>query len=393
MKRVFLSLLSSCVSAWSIVKCLSYDCIWGLLVLGIIILVIISVFILCGTLKNNWILPPKYLLIVAMVSSILIFVSCYGIYINKRYANNLPNIVDPNNFIPKPDSLLLVQGIVKNDLYAQKRLSEIYYKGDGVNLDFTQSNRFMQLADAQEDPLAAVNLGMMYYNGQGVKTNYLMAYSYFKKALLRGNIAFKHVYYMYDMLQKELIPPDSVTLIQVYRILDNYNFLNNQIMIQTCDFDDISNHIDRIVQLADEGYLDAAEKLCMYYSYIGNRTLSDKYNERAVVLGSTHKFIALNFYLKRKKNRGIPISVDSILKLPMTGCWRLWFDLCESRNIDIFDQYKVAKAIVLEPETNDKEVIRKDKERLFRIQNQIKKEIASKLGCFELDKKKDNRQG
>ena len=389
MKRAFFSLLSGGVSTWTVIECLSHDCILWLLVLGVVILFASIVLLVYGMLKTKWVSSLQYLLTVVIVAFILVCVSSYGVYINWRYTDS-PNIADTDMFIPKPDSVLVYESTVENNLLAQRKLSEIFYNGMGVNKDYTQSIKYMQLADAQEDAFAAIHLGMMYYMGFGQKVNYLMAYSYFKKALLRGNIAFEHVYYLHDMLQKKLVPDDSVIYAQVSDILDNYRFLNQQVMIKTCDFDIITQNLARITRLADEGYLSAIERLSEYYSYIGNRAMVDKYVDQAISMGSTSKYVVLSHVLKQRRYSISATQVDTLLKIPFTPIWRMWFDEFEETPRDIFDRYKVAMAIVADPQTGDQEIIRKDEQRLFMIKNKIKKEIASKRCCLENPKQMTN---
>lgn len=383
MKRAFFCLLSGGVSTWTVIECLSHDCILWLLVLGVVILFVSIVLLIYGTLKTKWISSLQYLLTVAIIAFILVCVSSYGVYVNWRYTDS-SNIADTDLFIPKPDSVLVYQSTVENDLFAQKKLSEIFYNGVGVNRDFTQSIKYMQLADAQEDAYAAIHLGMMYYKGFGQRINYLMAYSYFKKALLRGNIAFEHVYYLYYMLQKKLVPDDPVIYAKVSKILDNYRFLNQQVMIKTCDFDIITKNLARITRLADEGYLSAIERLSEYYSYIGNRAMDDKYVDRAISMGSTSKYVIFSHILKQRRSFSINTTpVDTILQIPFTSIWRNWYDDFEEISRDIFDRYRIAMAIVADPQTDDQGIIRKDEQRLFMIKNKINKEIASKCCCLE----------
>ena len=58
---------------------------------------------------------------------------------------------------------------------AQYNLGLIYYNGQGVAKDYTQAMRWYKLAAAQGYAAAQLNLGLMYDNGEGAKQDYYEA--------------------------------------------------------------------------------------------------------------------------------------------------------------------------------------------------------------------------
>ena len=63
----------------------------------------------------------------------------------------------------------------------------MYYKGRGVEVDYTQALAWVEKATAQDDPEAACTLGTMYYNGAGVTPSWRRAREYFTRAIELGN--------------------------------------------------------------------------------------------------------------------------------------------------------------------------------------------------------------
>jgi TPR repeat protein len=63
----------------------------------------------------------------------------------------------------------------------------MYDEGDGVPQDKSEAAKGYRLAAAQGYPQAQVNMGAMYYQGQGVSTDYTQAYMWMKVAADGGD--------------------------------------------------------------------------------------------------------------------------------------------------------------------------------------------------------------
>jgi TPR repeat protein len=77
---------------------------------------------------------------------------------------------------------------------AQYNLGYMYYNGNGVNQNFTEAKRWMELAAKQGDLGAKLYLGVMYDKGQGIEQNYSLAVRWYTKAAEKGN-----AYAMYNL--------------------------------------------------------------------------------------------------------------------------------------------------------------------------------------------------
>ena len=62
----------------------------------------------------------------------------------------------------------------------------MYYRGYGVNKDYTKSKYWLEKAAFQEYPMAQNNLGFMYENGQVVKQDKKVAKELYRKACNNG---------------------------------------------------------------------------------------------------------------------------------------------------------------------------------------------------------------
>ena len=70
---------------------------------------------------------------------------------------------------------------------AQYALGIIYYNGKGVRQDYTKTIEWFTKAANQEYALAQYNLGLMYGRGEGVRQNTATAKEYFGKACDNGD--------------------------------------------------------------------------------------------------------------------------------------------------------------------------------------------------------------
>ena len=72
---------------------------------------------------------------------------------------------------------------------AQFNLGIMYYNGQGVAQNYTQAFYWYNKAAAQGVATAQYNLGHMYDNGQGVPQNYTQAVTWYKKAAEQGHVS------------------------------------------------------------------------------------------------------------------------------------------------------------------------------------------------------------
>ena len=75
----------------------------------------------------------------------------------------------------------------KGDMYAQSNLGLMYYNGDGVPQDYREAVKWYRLAAEQGDAKAQYNLGLMYENGYGVPQDYKEAVKWYRLAAEQGN--------------------------------------------------------------------------------------------------------------------------------------------------------------------------------------------------------------
>lgn len=70
---------------------------------------------------------------------------------------------------------------------AQMKLGQCYYNGDGIPQDYKEAVKWYMLAAEQEDADAQNDLGSCYYYGKGVLKNYDEAVKWYKKAAKQGH--------------------------------------------------------------------------------------------------------------------------------------------------------------------------------------------------------------
>lgn len=80
------------------------------------------------------------------------------------------------------DEELATQG----DVAAQFRLGLKYYEGEGVRQDYMKAAEWYQKAAEQGNPGSEYYLGLMYYNGEGVRQDYTKATEWYQKAANQG---------------------------------------------------------------------------------------------------------------------------------------------------------------------------------------------------------------
>lgn len=74
----------------------------------------------------------------------------------------------------------------KGDSEAQINLGMLYYRGQGVPQDYLEAVKWYRLAAKQGNPFAQLDLGMMYENGQGVLQDNTQAYKWLTIAITKA---------------------------------------------------------------------------------------------------------------------------------------------------------------------------------------------------------------
>ena len=75
----------------------------------------------------------------------------------------------------------------KGDAEAQLNLGIMYFNGQGVPQDYKQAVDWFRKAAAQGDADSQTNLGNMYYDGLGVPQDYVRAHMWFNLAAVQGD--------------------------------------------------------------------------------------------------------------------------------------------------------------------------------------------------------------
>jgi TPR repeat protein len=105
----------------------------------------------------------------------------------------------------------------RGDVIAQFRLGIIYYKGEGVPSDYLEALNWFKKAALQGHPLAQYNAGYMYEHGEGTPQDYVEAAKSYRQAAEQGNqLAQYNLGYMYEKGQGVL--PDEVQALMWYSL-------------------------------------------------------------------------------------------------------------------------------------------------------------------------------
>ena len=78
--------------------------------------------------------------------------------------------------VSAPDFAATKKAAESDNALAQTNLGLMYYNGQGVPQDYAEAMKWYRLAADQGDALAQTNLGLMYYKGKGVPPDYAEAY-------------------------------------------------------------------------------------------------------------------------------------------------------------------------------------------------------------------------
>jgi TPR repeat protein len=112
-------------------------------------------------------------------------------YIKNNYAKALP----------------IFRSLAKEgNAHAQLNLGIMYYFGQGVPKNYEQSVRWLRLASEQDIDYAQVNLGAAYENGEGVPQNYILAHMWYNLAAAQANENQTPAAIARDSLAKKMTP-------------------------------------------------------------------------------------------------------------------------------------------------------------------------------------------
>jgi uncharacterized protein len=106
---------------------------------------------------------------------------------------------------------------VQGDAAAQFKLGLIYYKGQGVQSDYSEALNWFKKAALQGHALAQYNVGYMNEKGEGTPQDYVEAAKHYRQSAERGNqVAQFNLGYMYEKGQGVL--PDEVQALMWYNL-------------------------------------------------------------------------------------------------------------------------------------------------------------------------------
>jgi hypothetical protein len=104
----------------------------------------------------------------------------------------------------------------QSDAHAQKSLGSMYYEGNGVRLDYVEAVRWYRKAADQGYVKAQSNLASMYHYGKGVPQDYTEVVLWARKAAERGD-AVGQAYLGGSYAQGQGVPQDYAEAVRWYR--------------------------------------------------------------------------------------------------------------------------------------------------------------------------------
>lgn len=100
---------------------------------------------------------------------------------------------------------------LQGDSRGQVNLGSMYYNGNGVAKSYAEAVKWYRLAAAQGNSTAQSNLGAMYALGQGVKQNILLAHMWLNLSAAAGNLDAAEVR---DTATEKVMTPQQIALAQ-----------------------------------------------------------------------------------------------------------------------------------------------------------------------------------
>ena len=115
----------------------------------------------------------------------------------------------PNDELSADSLAALISAAEQGEAAAQFNLGVMYYNGEGVPQDYAEAVRWFRAAAEQGEAAAQFNLGVMYNNGEGVPENDAEAVRWFRAAAEQGEAAAQfNLGVMYD--NGEGVPENEV---------------------------------------------------------------------------------------------------------------------------------------------------------------------------------------
>jgi uncharacterized protein len=104
----------------------------------------------------------------------------------------------------------------RGDASAQLNLGFMYYLGQGVSKDYSQAGVWFRIAADRGNAKAQLNLGLLYYQGLGVSKDLRLATAWFRKAAEQGD-AYAQNTLGVQYAKGEGVPQDDVQAVAWYR--------------------------------------------------------------------------------------------------------------------------------------------------------------------------------
>ncbi len=139
---------------------------------------------------------------------------------------------------------------------AQINLGMMYYRGQGVPQDYKEAVKWYQLAAKRGNPYAQLNLGMMYENGQGVPLLYKEAVKWYRMAAEQGNA--KAQYSLGGMYGHRKGVPQDYVLAYMWT---NIAAVNAMEWLDASEFQKIVNYRDSIAKKMTAKQIAKAQEL------------------------------------------------------------------------------------------------------------------------------------
>ena len=155
-----------------------------------------------------------------------------------------------------PDFKKTLQAAEQGYAKAQFNLGLIYYNGQGVSQDYTQAVQWYRKAAEQGVAQAQYNLGVMYANGQGIRQDDAQAVQWFLKAAEQGVAEAQfNLGLMYD--QGQGVHQDDAEAVQWYRKAAEQGYADAQFYLGVAYWNGIGVTVDK--NRAKEWYKKSCE--------------------------------------------------------------------------------------------------------------------------------------
>ena len=180
--------------------------------------------------------------------------SKYELFPDKAWTAQITNFSVEKKFDEYKKKLELAK---KGNALAQLELGRLYYMGDGVNKDYKKAIEWFRKAAEQGNAKAQWNLGLCYKNGKGVDKNYGKAVAWSRKAAEQGN-ASAQFYLGYSYCFGSGIRKDSKKAVEWFKKSAEQEYANAQFSLGVCYINGVG--VDKDYEKAVEWFRKAAEQ-------------------------------------------------------------------------------------------------------------------------------------